>query len=39
MNFKNIPTTMHPLGFFLIVFIMLLIGIAMLRYFKWRKWF
>jgi magnesium transporter len=39
MNFKNIPTTMHPLGFFLIVFVMLLIGITMLRYFKWRKWF
>jgi len=39
MNFKNIPTTMHPLGFYMTVFVMLVIGIGMLWYFKWRKWF
>ena len=39
MNFKNIPTAMHPLGFYMTVFVMLVIGIGMLWYFKWRKWF
>lgn len=39
MNFKNIPTAMHPLGFYLSVFGMLVIAIGMLWYFKWRKWF
>jgi magnesium transporter len=39
MNFQNIPTTMHPLVFYMTVFVMLVIGIGMLWYFKWRKWF
>ena len=39
MNFKNIPTAMHPLGFYMTVFGMLVIALGMLWYFKWRKWY
>jgi magnesium transporter len=39
MNFNNIPTAMHPLGFYMTVFGMLVIALGMLWYFKWRKWY
>ena len=39
MNFTRIPGAAHPLGFYLTVFGMLLLGIAMVLYFKKRNWF
>lgn len=39
MNFKYIPTSTHPLGFYITVFGMIVVGVGMLWYFKWRKWF
>lgn len=39
MNFTQIPLAAHSLGFYLTCFGMLVIGLAMLWYFKWRKWF
>jgi len=39
MNFTSIPTATHPLGFYICGAGMLLIGLAMLVYFRWRKWF
>ncbi|PKO02966.1 MAG: magnesium and cobalt transport protein CorA [Chloroflexi bacterium HGW-Chloroflexi-5] len=39
MNFTHIPTATHPLGFYICVAVMILIGVSMLIYFRWRKWF
>jgi magnesium transporter len=39
MNFVHIPGAAHPLGFFICCASMVVIGIAMLIYFRWRKWF
>jgi magnesium transporter len=39
MNFVHIPISAHPLGFYITCFGMVAIGIGMLWYFKWRKWF
>ncbi len=39
MNFVHIPIAAHPLGFYICCIAMLLIGLGMLAYFKWRKWF
>ncbi len=39
MNFIHIPLTTHPIGFYICCFFMLLIGLGMLFYFKWKKWF
>ena len=39
MNFVHIPTAAHPLGFYLCCIGMVIIGVGMLLYFKWRKWF
>lgn len=39
MNFVNIPIAAHPIGFYICCAGMLVIGLAMLFYFKWRKWF
>lgn len=39
MNFTHIPTASYPLGFYLCCAGMLVIGVFMLIYFRWRKWF
>lgn len=39
MNFTYIPITAHPWGFYICCFAMVIIGLGMLFYFKWRKWF
>ena len=39
MNFTHIPGATHSLGFYLTVLGMVLLGIAMILYFKKRKWF
>jgi magnesium transporter len=39
MNFAQIPTASHPLGFYICCAAMLVIGVAMLVYFRRRKWF
>jgi magnesium transporter len=39
MNFSRIPGATHPLGFYIAFIVMILIGIWMLIYFRWRKWF
>ncbi len=39
MNFVQIPLAAHPLGFLICCAAMLVIGLGMLWYFKWRKWF
>ncbi|PKN99851.1 MAG: magnesium and cobalt transport protein CorA [Chloroflexi bacterium HGW-Chloroflexi-4] len=39
MNFIHIPAATHPLGFYICCAAMVVIGIAMLIYFRWRKWF
>jgi len=39
MNFTQIPGATHPLGFYLTCVGMLLLGIAMVVYFKKRNWF
>ncbi|MBA4386067.1 MAG: magnesium and cobalt transport protein CorA, partial [Anaerolinea sp.] len=39
MNFVKIPIAAHPIGFYICCAGMLVIGLAMLAYFKWRKWF
>jgi magnesium transporter len=39
MNFVKIPTATHPLGFYICCASMVVIGVAMLIYFRWRKWF
>lgn len=39
MNFTHIPGATHPLGFYLTGIGMVLLGIAMVLYFKKRNWF
>lgn len=39
MNFTTIPLAQHQLGFYIACAAMVAIGIGMLLYFKWRKWF
>jgi magnesium transporter len=39
MNFSKIPTATNPLGFYICCASMVVIGVAMLLYFRWRKWF
>jgi magnesium transporter len=39
MNFNKIPLAQHQLGFYIACAGMVAIGIGMLLYFKWRKWF
>jgi len=39
MNFVKIPIANHPIGFYICCAGMVVIGLAMLIYFKWRKWF
>jgi magnesium transporter len=39
MNFTHIPGATHSLGFYLTVLGMVFLGIAMILYFKKRKWF
>ncbi|MFP3427827.1 CorA family divalent cation transporter, partial [Pseudoalteromonas sp. SIMBA_162] len=39
MNFENIPELKWKYGYFLSLTVMLMIGIAMLLYFKRRGWF
>ncbi|HCS38285.1 MAG: magnesium/cobalt transporter CorA [Anaerolineaceae bacterium] len=39
MNFTKIPTATNPLGFYICCASMVVIGLAMLVYFRWRKWF
>lgn len=39
MNFRTIPLANHSLGFLITVLGMCIVGIGMLWYFKWRKWF
>lgn len=39
MNFAKIPGATHPLGFYLTVLGMILLGILMIFYFKKRNWF
>jgi len=39
MNFTQIPLASNAWGFYITCFGMLVIGLAMLWYFKWRKWF
>ncbi|MGL2994483.1 magnesium/cobalt transporter CorA [Flavobacterium sp. TSSA_36] len=39
MNFDNMPELRYQNGYFYVLFLMLLIGIGMVFYFKKRKWF
>jgi magnesium transporter len=39
MNFTHIPGATHPLGFYLTFIGMVLLGFAMVFYFKKRNWF
>jgi magnesium transporter len=39
MNFVHIPGSGHPLGFYITFIVMIVIGIWMLLYFRWRRWF
>ncbi|KAF0110770.1 MAG: magnesium transporter [Chloroflexi bacterium] len=39
MNFTHIPLATHMLGFYITCIAMVAIGVGMLAYFKWRKWF
>lgn len=39
MNFKNIPELENPYGYFILLGVMLVIAIALLWYFKKKKWF
>lgn len=39
MNFENMPELKHPYGYYLVMLVMLFISIAMVLYFKKRKWF
>lgn len=39
MNFENMPELKYPYGYHLVIGIMVLMGIAMLIYFKKRRWF
>ena len=39
MNFTHIPGATHPLGFYLTCLGMLLLGVAMVLYFRKRNWF
>jgi magnesium transporter len=39
MNFVHIPIATDPIGFYICCAGMLAIGVGMLLYFKWRKWF
>ena len=39
MNFENMPELKYPYGYHTVVGIMVLLGIAMLIYFKKRRWF
>ena len=39
MNFVNIPMLRNPLGVYIISFIMLLIAVALLWWFKRKKWY
>jgi magnesium transporter len=39
MNFTHIPGATHPLGFYLTGLGMVLLGVAMVLYFKKRNWF
>lgn len=38
MNFQNMPELMHPLGYFTVLAVMLLVGIGMIAYFKKKGW-
>lgn len=39
MNFEYIPGSSLPLGFYFLCGLMALLGLFMLVYFRWRKWF
>lgn len=39
MNFEYIPVSTLPLGFYILCGLMTLLGLFMLVYFRWRKWF
>lgn len=39
MNFIQIPMAANPFGFYICCASMVVIGLAMLIYFRWRKWF
>lgn len=39
MNFRNMPPLEHPLGFFITIGSMIIIGVLMIFYFIYRKWF
>ena len=38
MNVAGLPGTVNPNGFFFSAVIMVLLGVALIAYFRWRKW-
>jgi magnesium transporter len=38
MNLRSWPDSEHPLGFWLVLGFMAVVGVGMLGYFKWKKW-
>lgn len=38
MNFKYLPWTEHPLGFYITIFMTMVVGIGMFLYFKFKRW-
>jgi magnesium transporter len=38
MNFSNIPTLEHPLGFYMSLLTMLIISVSLIVYFRYKKW-
>ena len=39
MNFERIPLASHPQGFWILVGMQLAIGIGLVAFFRWRRWF
>jgi magnesium transporter len=38
MNFKFMPELQHPYGYYMALILMFLIWLAMVGYFKWKRW-